>query len=428
VIIATVRLLATLLLCSAALAQEKVTVRVNAAATLGAFRPVWAWFGFDQPNDTYTPEGRKLLGELAALGTAPVYIGAHNLLNSGHGASAPQWGSTNVYTKAPAGYPIYNWTIGDRIIDGWRHAHLQALMGIGYMPEALSSHPQPYRRDGPAGPLPAGWAYPPKDYQAWSELVYRWVRHEVERYGPDEVQPWYWEVWNQPDTGRWQGTAEEFYKLYDYTAGAVKRALPAARVGGPASDGPKFLRAFLEHCVRGANAATGKTGAPLDFISFHAKADLAADLDVVESIPELRHKPVLIDQACCSVAALAQTMELARAHHINLAGVVTWNVDTPRLNAFRMLGKMSGQQVAAESSAAADVGAMAVRSRRKLDVLLWNNHDATQVELTVAGLPADSVELREAKEPSRRLEAGGGKAAVSVRLARQAVSLVELAW
>jgi xylan 1,4-beta-xylosidase len=28
---------------------------------------------------------------------------------------------------------------------------------------------------------------------------------------------------------------------------------------------------FLEHCLRGKNFATGKTGSPLDFVAFHAK-------------------------------------------------------------------------------------------------------------------------------------------------------------
>ena len=52
----------------------------------------------------------------------------------------------------------------------------------------------------------------------------------------------------------------------------MKRALPTAKVGGPATTGPRsakaaaFLRQFLEHCARGTNAVTGKAGAPLDFV------------------------------------------------------------------------------------------------------------------------------------------------------------------
>ena len=108
-------------------------------------------------------------------------------------------------------------------------------------------------------------------------LVYQWVRHSVEKYGRAEVETWWWEVWNEPDIGYWHGTPEEYQKLYDYAADGLKRALPTARIGGPHVTGPngqrsqEFLRGFLEHCVRGTNYATGKTGSPLDYVGFHAK-------------------------------------------------------------------------------------------------------------------------------------------------------------
>src|SRR5207245_9286914 len=88
---------------------------------------------------------------------------------------------------------------------------------------------------------------------------------------------WYWEVWNEPDAGYWRGTPEEYLKLYDYAAAGVKRALPTAKIGGPHVTGPtgerspRFLRRFIEHCLGGANDATGQTGSPLDFVAFHAK-------------------------------------------------------------------------------------------------------------------------------------------------------------
>ena len=34
---------------------------------------MWAWFGHDEPNYTYTANGQKLLSELAAASPAPVY-------------------------------------------------------------------------------------------------------------------------------------------------------------------------------------------------------------------------------------------------------------------------------------------------------------------------------------------------------------------
>ena len=33
--------------------------------------PIWAWFGYDEPNYTYMKDGTKLLSELAALSPGP---------------------------------------------------------------------------------------------------------------------------------------------------------------------------------------------------------------------------------------------------------------------------------------------------------------------------------------------------------------------
>jgi xylan 1,4-beta-xylosidase len=45
----------------------------------------------------------------------------------------------------------------------------------------------------------------------------------VARYGKKEVESWYWELWNEPNISYWKGTVQEFCKLYDYTADAVKK-------------------------------------------------------------------------------------------------------------------------------------------------------------------------------------------------------------
>lgn len=317
-------------------AQEQVTIRVDLAAARGPWKPVWGFFGYDEPNYTYMKDGRKLLAELSALSPVPVYIRAHNLLTSGNGTPALKWGSTNAYTEDASGRPVYDWKILDQIFDTYRDAKVKPLVEIGFMPEALSINPKPYQHTWPKGSLATGWAYPPKDYARWAELIYQWVRHSVERYGAREVESWYWEVWNEPNISYWRGSAEEYHKLYDYTADAVKRALPVARIGGPHSTGPgspkaaEFLRALLEHCLRGKNYATGKTGAPLDYIGFHAKGspkvvddrvqmaiqkqamDVARGFEVVASFPELRNKPVIIGEsdpegcAACSARVYPQ--------------------------------------------------------------------------------------------------------------------------
>jgi hypothetical protein len=49
------------------LAQNPVTIRVNAAQTIGHYKPIYGYFGYDEPNYTYMANGRKLVGELARL-------------------------------------------------------------------------------------------------------------------------------------------------------------------------------------------------------------------------------------------------------------------------------------------------------------------------------------------------------------------------
>jgi xylan 1,4-beta-xylosidase len=407
--------------------DARVSIRIDAARPVGAMTTMWGFFGYDEPNYTYMKDGRKLLSELAALGPAPVFVRTHNLLTTGDGTPALKWGSTNAYTEDADGRPKYDWRIVDRIFDTFVERRMKPIVEIGFMPQALSTKPVPYRHDWAPGldynRIYTGWTYPPKDYDKWRELVFQWARHSVERYGRSEVESWYWEVWNEPDIGYWHGTADEYLKLYDYAADGLKRALPAARVGGPTVTGPngartqQILRNFLEHCLRGTNYATGATGAPLDYVSFHAKGAprvvdghvrmsisnqlkaISNGFEIVASFPELRAIPIIIGEsdpegcAACSVrtnpenayrngtmyssytaAQLARTFELADLHKVNLRGSVTWafefedqpyfagfrdlatnGLDKPVLNVFRMLGMMRGDRLPVESTGAVPV-------------------------------------------------------------------------
>jgi len=194
---------------------------------------------------------------------------------------------------------------------------------------------------------------------------------------------------------------------------AVKRALPSARVGGPTTTGPRwdvaadFLKTFLEHCRNGKNYATGKKGAPLDYVTFHAKGDpkivnehvqmnMAVQLqdiekgfEIVASFPAYKKLPVIIGEsdpegcAACSVdfnpqnayrngtmyssytaASFARIFTLAEKYGVNIEGAVSWSfefenqkwfagfrdlatngVDKPVLNVFRMFNLMEGNMI-----------------------------------------------------------------------------------
>ena len=71
---------------------DDVAIHADTAVTLGPMTPMWAWFGYDEPNYTYTPNGKKLLSELAALSPVPVFVRTHNLLTTGDGTRGAEVG------------------------------------------------------------------------------------------------------------------------------------------------------------------------------------------------------------------------------------------------------------------------------------------------------------------------------------------------
>jgi xylan 1,4-beta-xylosidase len=450
-----------------------VTIRVDAARPLGPLKAIWRFFGADEPNYATMKDGRKLIAELGELRPKDVYFRTHHLLVTGDGTPALKWGSTNVYTEDAKGRPVYDWRVLDRIFDTYVARGVRPYVQLGFMPQALSTRPEPYQHEWRPGlrydAINAGWAFPPKDYAKWNELAYQVATHFIKRYGQAEVAQWYWEVWNEANlSAYWRGTPEDFLRLHDHAIAGVRRAMPTARVGGPdvAGDGGQFMDGFLRHVVSGKNYATGSTGTPTDFLSFHAKGapsyvdghvrmGIANQLVTIDrgfariaAIPELKTKPIVIGEsdpegcAACqgaqlgyrngtmyssyTAAVFARKHLLAAKHGVNLEGALTWafefedqpyfagfralatnGIDLPVLNVFRMFAKMSGQRVSTESSAEVplerilsagvreqpDVGAVAIVDGARLAVLLWHYHDDdvagpdAEVKLSVAGLP-----------------------------------------
>ena len=393
----------------------RVDVQVDAARPLGLLPRPWRYFGADEPNYATTPNGRKLLGQLGALAPGEMFFRAHNLLTTGDGTPALKWGSTNAYTEV-GGKPRYDWTIVDGVFDALLERGVKPLVEIGFMPEALSASPAPYRHHWP-DTFFTGWTYPPRNYEAWQELVYQWVKHCVDKYGEREAQSWWWETWNEPNIGYFSGSPEEFSRLNDHALAGVRRALPRARVGGPhtAGDGGEFMDRFLEHALHEQNYATGERGTPLDYLAFHAKGKpesvgghmrmgIQNQLSTVDAAfarfaryPELSGKPVIIGEsdpegcAACTgegfdyrngtvyasytAASFPRLLELAERHGTALEGAVTWAFTFDRqpyfagfrqvasnglplavFNVFRMFSQLGRERLAAVSSGAQPLG------------------------------------------------------------------------
>jgi len=86
--------------------QAPVSIQVDLSKTKAPMKPIWAWFGYDEPNYTYMKDGKKLLTEISQLSKVPVYVRVHSLLVTGDGTAALKWGSTNAYTEDANGNPI----------------------------------------------------------------------------------------------------------------------------------------------------------------------------------------------------------------------------------------------------------------------------------------------------------------------------------
>ena len=359
--------------------EPPVSIQVDLDQKVGAYTPIYRWFGYDEANYTTMRHGRELLRELHDLSPVPVYIRAHHLLTSGDGKAELKFSSTNIYNEDAHGKPVYDFKIIDGIFDAYKQAGVRPLVELGFMPKDLAAdlpnRHEPYQVHYPESTVSGKSNNPPKDYKKWGELARVLTAHLVERYGKDEVLKWYFEVWNEPDIDYWHSTPEDYWKLYDFAVAGVRAALPQAKVGGPASTSPGrekanlFLKNFLDHVNTGKSAATGES-IPIDFISFHAKGspkinegvvtmglnkeltDVDKGFALVASFPKFRHLPIIISEAdpegcaACSskvnpannyrngtlypaytAAAYKGIFELQDRYAVNLISMLSWSFE-----------------------------------------------------------------------------------------------------
>ena len=162
-----------------------------------------------------------------------------------------------VYSEDNKGNPQYNYMYVDALYDYLLSIGVKPFVELGFMPNALASGSQTifwWR----------GNVTPPKDYKKWEDFIRNLTQHFTERYGVNEVKNWYFEVWNEPNLspGFWTGTQADYFKLYQYTAKAIKSVNPDYKVGGPGTAGAAWESEMIDFCV--------KSNIPIDFISTHS--------------------------------------------------------------------------------------------------------------------------------------------------------------
>jgi xylan 1,4-beta-xylosidase len=150
---------------------------------------------------------------------------------------------------------FYSFFNVDQIFDFLLSIGMKPFVELSFMPSVLASGDKTvfhYRAN----------VSPPKDYAQWAILIRKLVVHWIERYGLTEVQQWFFEVWNEPNLDAFgSGRQDEYFKLYRYTANAIKSVDSALKVGGPATAANAWIEDFIGFCT--------KCKLPADFISTH---------------------------------------------------------------------------------------------------------------------------------------------------------------
>ena len=175
----------------------------------------------------------------------------------GHGLFCDQMGIYREVEQDGRKVPFYNFTYVDRIFDSYLKKGIKPFVELGFMPSALASGQQTvfYWK---------GNVTLPEDVGKWQQLVRKTLEHWISRYGAQEVESWWFEVWNEPNIVFLAGDLEEYCAFYRDTAAAVKQADPALRVGGPSICGidvDRWLNGFFSYCQ--------EQRVPLDFVTRH---------------------------------------------------------------------------------------------------------------------------------------------------------------
>jgi xylan 1,4-beta-xylosidase len=241
-----------------------VVIEVAAERVIGPvdrpWRPMIGSEHLSQLEDGIGPGGRQIGAEFSdALRMAHDELGveavrAHAILDDDLGT----------YSEVD-GAPVLDFTGIDRVYDHLIGLGLRPIVELSFMPRDLASDPSKTVFDYGA------IVSPPKDWDRWAGLVRGLTAHLVDRYGIDEVCRWAFEVWNEANLEVfWSGTRDEYLRLYDVSAAAVKSVDARLRVGGPASAAGKWVEELLGHCRA--------TGTPIDFVSTHTYGNAPLDL------------------------------------------------------------------------------------------------------------------------------------------------------
>jgi xylan 1,4-beta-xylosidase len=244
-------------------AAEPVAVRVDAASTVDRLHRVWEMVGSERLTQLRFGDdgngnniGREFADALriAHADLGATYVRAHAILHD----------DNEVVTRNDDGTLAFDFTQVDALYDEIRDLGFRPIVELSFMPAVIARDPHEtvfeYR----------GIISPPREWSEWYEVVHALTRHLVERYGLDEVATWAFEVWNEPNLEVfWTGTQQDYLRLYDESARAVKDVDASLRVGGPSTAAGEWVETLAAHAE--------DAGLPLDFVTSHTYGNLPLD-------------------------------------------------------------------------------------------------------------------------------------------------------
>jgi xylan 1,4-beta-xylosidase len=234
-----------------------VTAHVDVHGDAGRLQRVRRMIGSERLSQLYTPGVGEEFAEgltLARDELGATRVRAHAILHD----------DLAVYR-----FREHHFSMVDAVYDRVLELGLRPVVELSFMPRELAQNPEATVFEYGAG------ISVPHDWEAWGALCGGLAAHLIDRYGIDEVATWGFEVWNEPNLEVfWTGTRDEYFRLYDVAAEAVKAVDGRLLVGGPATAAAGWIPDFLDHVV--------SVGAPLDFLTTHTYGNLP--LDVRESL------------------------------------------------------------------------------------------------------------------------------------------------
>jgi xylan 1,4-beta-xylosidase len=240
-----------------------VAVSVDAADIVGTLERAWTMIGAERLTQLQFSDdghGNNIGIEFAdALRLAHDDLGvtrvrAHAILHD----------DNNVATLNDSGELVLDFATIDALYDQILAMGVKPVVELSFMPAALARDCEQtvfgYR----------GVISPPRDWSQWRTVVAALARHLVDRYGIDAVAEWGFEVWNEPNLEVfWTGTRDEYFRLYDESAAAVKSVDERLLIGGPATAAGEWIEALAAHAA--------EAGTPLDFVTSHTYGNMPVD-------------------------------------------------------------------------------------------------------------------------------------------------------